>query len=83
MNPPRGSSRRFPVQKSQQVLIAYNLRARIGLLDGGAHRGSQGADAVCGNNNIFCNFIALFIQSCDTATYWIRSSDDVQVRLGA
>jgi hypothetical protein len=47
---------------------------------GGAHRGSQGADAVCGNNNFFCNFIALFIQSCDTATYWLRSSDDVQVR---
>jgi hypothetical protein len=47
---------------------------------GGAHRGSQGADAVCGNNNILCNFIALFIQSCDTATYWLRSSDDVQVR---
>jgi hypothetical protein len=47
---------------------------------GGAHRGSQGADAVCGNNNIFCNFIAFFIQSCDTATYWLRSADDVQVR---
>jgi hypothetical protein len=47
---------------------------------GGAHRGSQGADAVCGNNNLFCNFIALFIQSCDDATYWLRSSDDVQVR---
>jgi hypothetical protein len=47
---------------------------------GGAHRGSQGADAVCGNGNIFCNFIAFFIQSCDTATYWLRSSDDVQVR---
>ena len=47
---------------------------------GGAHRGSQGADAVCGNNNFFCNFIALFIQSCDTATYWLRSADDVQVR---
>lgn len=47
---------------------------------GGAHRGSQGADAVCGNNNFLCNFIALFIQSCDDATYWLRSSDDVQVR---
>jgi hypothetical protein len=47
---------------------------------GGAHRGSQGADAVCGNNNIFCNFIALFIQSCDSATYWLRSSDDVNVK---
>jgi hypothetical protein len=47
---------------------------------GGAHRGSQGADAVCGDGNIFCNFIAFFIQSCDTATYWLRSADDVQVR---
>src|SRR5262245_42209237 len=47
---------------------------------GGAHRGSQGADAVCGNNNLCCNFIARFIQSCDTATYWLRSADDVQVR---
>ena len=47
---------------------------------GGAHRGSQGADAVCGNNNLFCNFLAFFIQSCDTATYWLRSADDVQVR---
>jgi len=56
--------------------------ARISLVisTGGAHRGSQGADAVCGNNNLFCNFIALFIQSCDDATYWLRSSDDVQVR---
>jgi hypothetical protein len=55
---------------------------RVGLVVtlGGAHRGSQGADAVCGNNNFFCNFIALFIQSCDTATYWLRSADDVQVR---
>jgi hypothetical protein len=56
--------------------------ARISLVisTGGAHRGSQGADAVCGNNNLFCNFIAIFIQSCDNATYWLRSSDDVQVR---
>jgi hypothetical protein len=55
---------------------------RVGLVItmGGAHRGSQGADAVCGNNNLFCNFIAFFIQSCDTATYWLRSADDVQVR---
>ncbi|MEA2560648.1 MAG: hypothetical protein QOH06_2152 [Acidobacteriota bacterium] len=56
--------------------------ARISMVisTGGAHRGSQGADAVCGNNNFFCNFIAIFIQSCDDATYWLRSSDDVQVR---
>ncbi|MES1241318.1 MAG: hypothetical protein ABUT39_06840 [Acidobacteriota bacterium] len=58
------------------------VAARISLVVsvGGAHRGSQGADAVCGNNNLFCNFIAGFIQSCDDATYWLRSSDDVQVR---
>jgi hypothetical protein len=47
---------------------------------GGAHRGSQGADAVCLQGNPFCSFIAIFIQSCDDATYWLRSSDDVQVR---
>jgi len=58
------------------------VAARISMVVsvGGAHRGSQGADAVCGNNNFFCNFIASFIQSCDDATYWLRSSDDVQVR---
>jgi hypothetical protein len=55
-------------------------RVSLAITFGGAHRGSQGADAVCGNNNLFCNFIALFIQSCDTATYWLRSADDVQVR---
>src|SRR5262245_30990598 len=59
-------------QVAQRVSLVITL--------GGAHRGSQGADAVCGNNNLFCNFIAFFIQSCDTATYWLRSSDDVQVR---
>lgn len=46
----------------------------------GAHRGSQGADAVCGDSSLLCNFIAIFIQSCDDATYWLRSSDSVQVR---
>lgn len=59
-------------QVAQRISLAVTL--------GGAHRGSEGADAVCGNNNWFCNFIAFFIQSCDTATYWLRSSDDVQVR---
>lgn len=59
-------------QVAQRISLAITL--------GGAHRGSQGADAVCGNNNLFCNFIAFFIQSCDTATYWLRSADDVQVR---
>ncbi len=59
-------------------VVAQRLGIVITL--GGAHRGSQGADAVCGNNNLFCNFLAIFIQSCDTATYWLRSADDVQVR---
>ena len=59
-------------QVAQRISIAVTL--------GGAHRGSQGADAVCGNGNIFCNFIAFFIQSCDDATYWLRSADAVQVR---
>lgn len=55
---------------------------RVGLVItlGGAHRGSEGADAVCGDSSFFCNFVAIFIQSCDSATYWLRSSDDVQVR---
>jgi hypothetical protein len=59
-------------QVAQRISLAITL--------GGAHRGSQGADAVCGNNSLLCNFIAFFIQSCDTATYWLRSADDVQVR---
>ena len=57
---------------AQRIGIAVTL--------GGAHRGSQGADAVCGNGNILCNFIAFFIQSCDDATFWLRSADSVQVR---
>lgn len=47
---------------------------------GGAHRGSQGADAACGDSSGGCNFLASFIQDCDQATYWLRSADDVQVR---
>ena len=46
----------------------------------GAHRGSEGADSVCGDSGLFCNFLAGFIQSCDSATYWLRSDDSVQVR---
>jgi hypothetical protein len=59
-------------QVGQRLSLAITL--------GGAHRGSQGADYVCGEGNIFCSFLAQFIQSCDTATFWLRSSDDVQVR---
>lgn len=57
---------------AQRISLAITLS--------GAHRGSEGADAVCFNGNIFCSFIAQFIQSCDDATYWLRSSDDVQVK---
>ena len=58
------------------------VASRIGLVItlSGAHRGSQGADAVCGSSNPFCNFLAFFIQSCDDATYWLRSADSVQVK---
>lgn len=58
------------------------VAARIALVmaTGGAHRGSEGADAVCGNSSGGCNFAASFIQSCDTATYYLRSAEDVQVR---
>lgn len=61
----------------------YNtVAARIALVMavGGAHRGSEGADAVCGNSSGSCNYFASFIQSCDTATYYLRSADDVQVK---
>ncbi len=46
----------------------------------GAHRGSEGADAVCGESSGSCNWAASWIQDCDDATYWLRSADDVQVR---
>ena len=55
-------------------------RVSMVITTGGAHRGSQGADAVCLQSNPLCSFIAIFIQSCDDATFWLRSSDDVQVR---
>lgn len=58
--------------------VASRLSLAITL--GGAHRGSQGADAVCGDSSGICNFLASFIQSCDDATFWLRSSDSVQVR---
>ena len=59
-------------QVAQRVSLVISLS--------GAHRGSEGADAVCFQNNGFCNFAAQFIQSCDDATWWLRSSDDVQVK---
>jgi hypothetical protein len=59
-------------QVAQRVSLAITLS--------GAHRGSEGADAVCFDSGIFCSFLAQFIQSCDDATWWLRSSDDVQVK---
>ncbi len=55
-------------------------RLSLAITFGGAHRGSQGADAVCGDSSGACNWAAQWIQDCDTATYWLRSADDVQVR---
>ncbi|MEM9558196.1 MAG: hypothetical protein AAGC60_28315 [Acidobacteriota bacterium] len=55
-------------------------RVALAITTGGAHRGSEGADAVCGNGSFLCNFIAIFIQSCDDATFWLRSDNAVQVR---
>ena len=55
-------------------------RTSLVISTGGAHRGSEGADAVCGDGFFLCNFIALFIQDCDAATNWLRSDDSVQVR---
>lgn len=55
-------------------------RLSLAMVTGGAHRGSQGADAVCGDSSGGCNWLASFIQDCDTATFWLRSADDVQVR---
>ena len=58
-------------------LAAQRLALAISIA--GTHRGSQLADNVCGGGNIFCQ-IAGLVQDCDDATYWIRTSDDVQVR---
>lgn len=55
-------------------------RLSLAITAGGTHRGSQGADAVCGQSSSGCNFAASFIQSCDDATYWLRSGEDVQVK---
>jgi hypothetical protein len=62
-------------QVAQRVSLVISLS--------GAHRGSEGADAVCFDSGIFCSFLAQFIQSCDDATWWLRSSDDVQVKTHA
>jgi hypothetical protein len=59
-----------------QVQIAVSVVVSIG----GTHRGSQGADAACGDSTQSCNFFGNWIQDCDAATFWLRSSEDVQVR---
>lgn len=61
----------------------YNtVASRISLVVSlsGAHRGSEGADAVCGQSSGACNWAASWIQDCDAATNLLRSSDDVQVK---
>ncbi len=55
-------------------------RVSLAVTTGGAHRGSEGADAVCGQSSGGCNWFAGWIQDCDDATNWLRSSNDVQVR---
>lgn len=55
-------------------------RIALAITLGGAHRGSEGADAVCGDSSWGCNWAGSWIQDCDDATWWLRSSNDVQVR---
>lgn len=52
----------------------------LAITTGGTHRGSQGADAVCGESSAGCNWVGSWIQDCDAPTWWLRSADDVQVR---
>jgi hypothetical protein len=59
-------------QAAQRITLAVTVA--------GTHRGSEGADVLCGSGNPFCSFFGQFANGCDTATYWLRSSDDVQVR---
>ncbi len=52
---------------------------------GGAHRGSQIADHSCGfSQSRYCKGLVGLFPTCDTgdtsATWWLRSADDVQVR---
>lgn len=55
-------------------------RLSLVITAGGAHRGSEAADAVCGGSSWGCNFMAWWVASCDDPTWWLRSADDVQVR---
>jgi hypothetical protein len=55
-------------------------RVSLAITTGGAHRGSEAADAVCGDSSWGCNFMAWWIEDCDSPSYWLRSGDDVQVK---
>ena len=55
-------------------------RITLAITTGGAHRGSEGADAVCGGSSWGCNWAGSWIQDCDDPTWWLRSDDGVQVR---
>lgn len=46
----------------------------------GSHRGSELADAACGESSFFCNVGGFFIQGCTDANFWLRSDEAVQVR---
>ncbi len=46
----------------------------------GSHRGSELADAACGESSFFCNIGGFFIQGCTTGNFWLRSDESVQVR---
>ena len=55
-------------------------RVSLAITTGSAHRGSEGADAVCGQSSGGCNWFAGWIQDCDDPTWWLRSDSGVQVR---
>lgn len=45
------------------------------------HRGTEAADATCGNSSWFCDGVAGFIAECDQGTEWLQSADSYQVSL--
>ncbi|MCP5056630.1 MAG: hypothetical protein GY937_07850, partial [bacterium] len=46
----------------------------------GSHRGSELADAACGESSFLCNIGGFFVQGCTTTNFWLRSDESVQVR---
>jgi hypothetical protein len=51
----------------------------------GAHRGTYGADAMCGSAGATCNFLADIVSTftgggCDSGTQWLQTADSWQVR---